>query len=120
MDWKDKLFLQAHGYYIWLSVITGYDSLKREKIAAKKELKKNNKIAMDFIWEGLPNPVREKVGKCSLSNEIWDNLHDIYSSLIADSENAKEDASRDQEEICSSCQKDSEDEEYIINKGMLF
>jgi hypothetical protein len=19
---------------------------------------------MDFIWEGLPNPVREKVGKC--------------------------------------------------------
>jgi hypothetical protein len=44
-----KVFLQAQGYYIWLSVITGYDSSKREKIATKKELKKNNKIAMDFI-----------------------------------------------------------------------
>jgi hypothetical protein len=33
----------------WLSVVTGYDSSKREKTAAKKELKKNNKIAMDFI-----------------------------------------------------------------------
>jgi hypothetical protein len=29
-------------------------------------------IAMDFIWEGLPNPVREKVGKCSSTKELWD------------------------------------------------
>jgi uncharacterized membrane protein YiaA len=60
-----KVFLQEQGYYIWISVVTGYDSSKMEKTASKKELKKNNKIAMDFIWEGLLNPVREKVGKCS-------------------------------------------------------
>jgi hypothetical protein len=64
---RTKVFLQEQRYYIWLSVITGYDSSKREKTATKKELKKNNKIEMDFIWEGLPNPVREKVGKCSSS-----------------------------------------------------
>jgi hypothetical protein len=75
-------------------------------------LKKNNKIAMDFIWEGLPKPVREKVGKCSSSKELWDKLHDIYSSPIADLENAKEDADAEQEERCSSCQTDSEEEEY--------
>jgi hypothetical protein len=62
------------------------------KTATKKELKKNNKIAMDFIWEGLPKLVREKVGKCSLAKEFWDKLHGIYSSPIADSKNAKEDA----------------------------
>jgi hypothetical protein len=62
---RTKVFLQAQGHYIWLSVVTGYDNSKREKTAAKKELRKNNKIEMDFIWEGLPNPVREKVGKCS-------------------------------------------------------
>ena len=62
-----KVFLQAQGYHIWLSVIIGYDSSKREKTATKKELKKNKKIAVDFIWEGLDNPVREKVGKCSSS-----------------------------------------------------
>ena len=63
---RTKLFLQAQGHYIWLSVVIGYDNSKREKTAAKKELKKNiNKIAMDFIQEGLPNTVREKVGKCS-------------------------------------------------------
>jgi hypothetical protein len=64
-----------------------------ENIAAKKELKKNNKIAMDLIWAVLPNPVREKVGKCSSIKEIWDKLHNIYSSLITDSKNSKEDAS---------------------------
>jgi hypothetical protein len=115
-----KLFLQAHGNFIWLSIFTGYDSSKREKTVAKKELKKNNKIAMDFIWEGLSNPVREKAGKCSLAKEFWDKLHDIYSSSIANSENSKENADTDQEELCSPCQIDSEDEEYIITRGMLF
>jgi hypothetical protein len=66
------------------SIFTGtwtlYDGSKRAKTATKKELKKNNKIAMDFIWEGLPKLVREKVGKCSSSKELWDKLHDIYSS----------------------------------------
>jgi hypothetical protein len=36
---------------------------------------------MDFIWEGLPNPVIENFGKCSSAKEIWDKLHDIYYSL---------------------------------------
>jgi hypothetical protein len=60
-----EVFLQAKRNYIWLSVVTGYDSSKRAKTAAKKELKKNKRISMDFIWKGLPKPVREKVYKCS-------------------------------------------------------
>ena len=103
---RTKVFLQAQGNYIWLSLVTAYDSSKREKTATKKELKKNKKIAMDFIQEGLANLVREKVGKCLSAKEIWDKLHDIYSSPIVDSENAKEDAYAEQEERCSSCQTD--------------
>jgi hypothetical protein len=75
---------------------------------------------MDFIQEGLPNKVRKNFGKFSSAKELWDKLHDIYYSPIADSKNAKEDVGTDQEEICSPCQTDSEDEEYIINIGMLF
>ena len=87
---RTKVFLQEQGHYIWLLVVTRYDSSKMEKTVAKKEVRKNNKIAMDFIWEGLPNPVTEKVGKCSSEKELWDKLHDIYYSPIADSENSKE------------------------------
>jgi hypothetical protein len=115
-----KVFLQAQGHYIWLSVVTGYDSSKRAKNVAKKELNNNNKIAMDFIWEGLPNTVRENVGKCSSAKELWGKLHDIYSSPIADSKNAKEDADTNKEELCSPYQTNSKDEEYIITRGMLF
>jgi hypothetical protein len=117
---RTNVFLQAQGHYIWLSVGTGYDSSKREKTATKKELKKNKKIEMDFIWEGLPNPVREKVGKCSSARQLWNKLHEIYSSPIVDSENCKEDEDTDQEEICSPCQIDSKYQEYIITRGMLF
>jgi hypothetical protein len=56
----------------------------------KKELKKYNKIATDFILEGQYDSVKEKVGKCSLAKQFWDRLHDIYSSPIIESENAKE------------------------------
>ena len=75
---RTKVFLQEQGHYIWLSVVIGYDSSKRAKTAAKKELRKNNKIEMDLMWEGLPNLVRENVGKCSSFKELWDKLHDIY------------------------------------------
>jgi hypothetical protein len=51
---------------------------KKLKTAAKKELKRNNKIAMDFILEGLPNSVKDKVGQCSSSKELWDKLHNLY------------------------------------------
>ena len=62
---------------------------------------------MDFIWEELPNSVRENVGKCPLAKEIWDKLHDIYYSPITNSKNSKEDPYIDQEELCSPCQTDS-------------
>ena len=67
---------------------------------------------MDFVWEGLPKLVREKVCKCSSAKEILDKLHDIYSSHIADLEYAKEDADIEQEERWLSCQTDSEEEKY--------
>ena len=77
-----------------MGIIFGYQSLqdtivqKGKNTTTKKELKKNNKITMDFIREGLPNPVREKVGKFSSTKELRDMLHFIYSSPITDSENA--------------------------------
>jgi hypothetical protein len=43
-----KGFLQEQGNYIWLSVIIGYDSSKREKTTTKKELNKNKKNSNGF------------------------------------------------------------------------
>jgi hypothetical protein len=83
-------------------------------------IEKNNKIAMDFILEGLPDSVKDKVGKCSSAKELWDKLHNIYSSPITESEIAKEDAGTEQEVRCSSCQTDSEEEECEVNISVYF
>ena len=40
---RTKVFLQTQGHYIWLSFVTRYDSSKREKALAKKELKRITK-----------------------------------------------------------------------------
>jgi hypothetical protein len=78
----------------------------------KKELKRNNKIEMDFIWEGLPDPIRENVAKFSLAKELWDNLHNLYFEQypITKPEDSKEDARTEKEEIFSSCYIDSKEE----------
>ena len=62
---------------------------------------------MDIILEGLPNLVKEKVGKCLSAKELWDKLHDLYfqESPNTELESAKEDAGT-KEERCSSCQTD--------------
>jgi hypothetical protein len=48
-----KTFLQAQGYDVWHSVVTGYNATKKPKTVAKEELKRKNKIAFDAILEGL-------------------------------------------------------------------
>jgi len=71
-------FLQSHEYDVWQSVVTRYTATKKPEIAAKKELKRNKKIAMDYTLEGLTDLVKEKVGKCLSTKEVWDKLHDLY------------------------------------------
>jgi hypothetical protein len=56
-------------------------------------LKRNNKIAMDFILEGLLDPVKDKVGQCSSTKELWDKLHNLYfkeSHSITEPEHANQ------------------------------
>jgi hypothetical protein len=49
---------------------------------------------MYIILEGLPDSIKEKVGKCSSAKELWDKLHDIYfeESPITEPKSVEEDA----------------------------
>jgi hypothetical protein len=68
-----KTFLEAQGYDVWKSVVTGYTTTKKPYTATKKELKRNNKISMDFILEGLPNSIKIK----------WENVHQLKNFGIS-------------------------------------
>jgi hypothetical protein len=64
--------------------------LKKPKTTAQKEAKKNNKLAIDTILDGLTDSVKSKVGSCASSKEIWDKIQDLY---------AREEAAAEEEEV---------------------
>jgi hypothetical protein len=68
------------------SVASGYNSLKKPKTAAQKEAKRNNKLAIDTILDGLTDSVKSKVGSCASSKEIWYKIQDLYVREDAEEE----------------------------------
>jgi hypothetical protein len=69
-----ETYLKALGEDVWFSVASGYNALKKPKTAAQKEAKRNNKLAIDTILDGLTDSVKSKVGSCASSKELWDKL----------------------------------------------
>jgi hypothetical protein len=65
--WKNRMesYLKVLGEYVWFLVASGYNALKKSKTVAQKEAKRNNKLAIDTILDGLTNLVKSKVGSCA-------------------------------------------------------
>jgi hypothetical protein len=71
--------LKSLGEDVWFSVASGYNSLKKPKTATQKEERRNNKLTIDTILDGLTNSVKSKVGSCASAKELWDKLQDLYA-----------------------------------------
>lgn len=72
-------FLGSMGYDVWKSFVIGYTPSKRPpKSACKKKLKRKKKLAIYSIMEALSNVVKDKVGKCTSTKELWDKLESLY------------------------------------------
>ena len=57
-----ETYLKALGGDVWILVSSGYNALKKPKTAAQKEEKRNNKLVIDTILDGLIDLVKSKVG----------------------------------------------------------
>jgi hypothetical protein len=108
--WKNRMetYLKSLWADVFFSVSSGYNALKKPKTAAQKEVKRNNKLAIDTILDGLTDSVKSKVGSCASTKEIWDKLQDLY---------AREEVEEEEEEV---------EEDYNIsdfkeeNRGQFF
>jgi hypothetical protein len=81
-----ETYLKYIGVNVWFSVASGYNSLKKPKTAAQKEGKRNNKLAIDTILDGLTDLVKSKVGSCASTKDILDKLQDLYAREEAEEE----------------------------------
>ena len=61
--WKNRMetYLKSLGADVWFSVPLGYNALKKPKNTAQKEAKRNNKLTIDSILDGLIDSVKSKV-----------------------------------------------------------
>jgi hypothetical protein len=86
--WSNRMenYLKALGEDVWFSVASGYNALKKPKTLSQKEAKRNNKLEIDTILDGLTYPVKSEVGSCASSKEIWDNIQDLYVREDAEEE----------------------------------
>jgi hypothetical protein len=79
--WKNRMetYLKSLGADVWISVASGYNASKKPKTAAQKEAKRNNKLAIDTILDGLTDSVKSKVGSCASAKYLWDKLQELYA-----------------------------------------
>jgi hypothetical protein len=81
-----ETYLKALGADVWISVASGYNASKKPKSAAQKEAKRNNKLAIDTILDGLTDSVKSKVGSCASAKHLWDKLQELYAREEAEEE----------------------------------
>jgi hypothetical protein len=65
--WSNRMetYLKSLRADVWFLVASGYNALKKPKTVAQKEAKRNNKLTIDTILDGLTDSVKFKVGSCA-------------------------------------------------------
>ena len=74
-----SVYLQSLGCGVCNAVISNYILPKRVRATSKKESKKINSIAIEAICDGLTQPIKERIGHCISTKEIWVKLEKLYS-----------------------------------------
>jgi hypothetical protein len=59
-------YLKSLGADVCFLVSSRYNALKKPKTAAQKEARRNKKLAIDTILDGLKDLVKYKVESCAL------------------------------------------------------
>jgi hypothetical protein len=90
--WKNRMetYLKSLGADVWISVASGYNASMKPKTTTQKEAKRNNKLTIDTILDGLTDSVKSKVGSCASAKYLWDKLQELY---------AREEAEEEEEEV---------------------
>jgi hypothetical protein len=75
------LYLKTMGETIWKVTISGYAPLKnKSKFAAQGEGKENDALALNTILSGLSSPIKESMGQCTSTKDLWLKLEETYQS----------------------------------------
>jgi hypothetical protein len=76
-----RVYLKTMGATIWKATIGGLVSLKnKSKFADQSEGKKNDAFSLKTILSGLSSPIKESMGQCTSTKDLWLKLDETYQS----------------------------------------
>jgi hypothetical protein len=76
-----KVYLKIMGAAIWKATIGGSVPLKKKlKFIAQREGNKNDALALKTILSGLSSPIKESMGQCTSTKDLWLKLEETYQS----------------------------------------
>jgi hypothetical protein len=107
-SWREnmKQYLKSKGSEVWNSVVSKpWDlttSKNLSKITVQRRARKNNEVALKILLNGLSDTVKESIGLCTSTKDLWLKLEKMYQIKNEDTEDIPI--------------KD-EDEDSTINKG---
>jgi hypothetical protein len=76
-----RLYLKTMGETIWKENFGGSVPLKnKSNFVAQREGNKNDTLDLKTILSGLSSPVKESMGQCTSSKDLWIKLEETYQS----------------------------------------
>jgi hypothetical protein len=74
-----RVYLKTMGATSWKEAIGGLVPLKnKSKFASQREEKKNDALALETILSGLSSPIKESMGQCTSTKDLWLKLEETY------------------------------------------
>jgi hypothetical protein len=75
------VYLKTMGATIWKATIIGYVPLKnKSKFVVQREGKKNDALALKIFFSGLSSPIKESMGQCTSTKDLWLKVEETYQS----------------------------------------
>jgi hypothetical protein len=79
--WRIKMkgYLNSKGVGVWYTIVVGLvPSKNQSKFPSQKEKKKNNAVAFKTILNGLLGSIKESIGQCTSTKDLWLNIEKAY------------------------------------------
>jgi hypothetical protein len=74
-----RLYLKTMRATIWKAAIGRSVPLKnRSNFVAQREGKKNDALALKTILGGLSSPIKERMGQCTSTKDLWLKIEETY------------------------------------------
>jgi hypothetical protein len=79
---KMKEYLKSKGAGIFGPIA----SKNLSKFAAQRRVRKNNEVALNILFNGLSDTIKESMGLCTSAKDLWLKLEKVYQIKREDTE----------------------------------